>query len=78
MPKGGIVFLISTETAIVIMTEIRFYHMQTQTLDEVLPKLLLKAYAQDKHIIVKTVDDKAAEHLNKHLWTFHPNHIFLL
>ncbi len=65
--------LISTETAIAIMTEIRFYHLQTQTLDEVLPKLLLKAYGMDKHIIVKTADDKTAEHLNKHLWTFHPD-----
>lgn len=56
------------------MTEIRFYHMQTQTLDEVLPRLLVKAYSMEKQIIVRTENDQEAERLNKHLWTFHPQY----
>lgn len=55
------------------MTEIRFYHLQTQTMEEALPSLLLKAYASGKHIIVKHDSDKILDELNERLWTFHAN-----
>lgn len=55
------------------MTEIRFYHLQTQTLEQALPKLLLKAHSTNKKIVVKAADDKQVETLNQLLWTFHPN-----
>ena len=55
------------------MTEIRFYHLQTQTLEQALPKLLLKAYGTGKKIIVRAADNSQVEVLNTHLWTFHPN-----
>jgi len=58
------------------MTDIRFYHLQTQTLEQALPKLLMKAYGTEKKIVVKAADDKQVEALNQLLWTFHPN-VFL-
>ncbi|MCB9964473.1 MAG: DNA polymerase III subunit chi [Rhodospirillales bacterium] len=56
------------------MTEIRFYHLQTLTLEQALPRLLLKAYEGGKRILVKLPDAQAVESLNTHLWTFHPNY----
>lgn len=55
------------------MTEIRFYHLQTQTLEQALPKLLMKAHGTGKKIIVRAADSAQVEALNTHLWTFHPN-----
>lgn len=58
------------------MTDIRFYHLQTQTLEQALPKLLMKAYGTDKKIVLRAQDSKQVEDLNQLLWTFHPN-VFL-
>ena len=55
------------------MTEIRFYHLQTQSVDQALPQLLSKAYSGGHKIIVRTADEKEAERLNTHLWSFHPD-----
>lgn len=59
------------------MTEIRFYHLKTQTLDEALPKLVMRAYDNGgKRIVIRMTDKNAVEKMNAALWTFHPN-IFL-
>ncbi|MCK5384687.1 MAG: DNA polymerase III subunit chi [Alphaproteobacteria bacterium] len=55
------------------MTEVRFYHLQARTQDQVLPALLSKAYEQGKRIVVRMRDEKDVEALNAHLWTFNPN-----
>lgn len=55
------------------MTEIRFYHLKTQGLEQALPGLLAKALGTGQRIIVKTADDDAAEKLNDILWTHNPN-----
>lgn len=52
------------------MTRIDFYHLQRQSLEEVLPKLLLKAYSLGKKIKVKIGIDEKLEYLNSLLWTF--------
>ena len=52
------------------MSRIDFYHLQKQSLDEVLPKLLSKAYESDNRIVVKTVSDERVTYLNGYLWTF--------
>ena len=44
------------------MTRVDFYHLQKQTLEQVLPKLLEKAYSLGKAIKV--------EFINSQLWTF--------
>jgi len=55
------------------MTEIRFYHLESQTLDQVLPALLVKALENGHKIIVKTKDEQEAERINTHLWTYNPD-----
>lgn len=52
------------------MCRVDFYHLQKQSLEEVLPKLLSKAYATDKHILVKIGTPERVEFLNSLLWTF--------
>ena len=49
------------------MPEIRFYHLQSQTLIEALPALLIKAIQSGKPILVKMADRSMLETLNKHL-----------
>lgn len=55
------------------MTEIRFYHLERQSLDQVLPALLSKAVEGGHKILVKTADEQEAERLNNHLWSFRPD-----
>ncbi len=73
MLTAGIVSKTFMEQCTDIMTEIRFYHLQTQTLEQALPKLLMKAYGTGKKIVVRAADATQVEALNMHLWTFHPN-----
>lgn len=49
---------------------IDFYHLQKQTLEEVLPKLLEKAYATGKMIKIKVGNEDRVEFLNTFLWTY--------
>lgn len=55
------------------MTEIRFYHLQKQTLDQALPMILEKAYSANHKVLVKMDSSSEVERMNKHLWTYHPN-----
>ena len=52
------------------MSRIDFYHLQKQNLEEVLPKLLEKAYASGKKIKVKIGNELRVEFLNALLWTY--------
>lgn len=58
------------------MTEIRFYHLQKQTLDQALPLILEKAYASGQPILVKLESASEVERMNTHLWSYAP-HTFL-
>ena len=55
------------------MTDIRFYHMERQGLEQVLPALLVKALEQGKRVVVKTRDENETERLNEYLWTYNPD-----
>lgn len=55
------------------MTDIRFYHLQTQTLDEALPAILTKAVATGKKIVVRFPNMAAAHHYDEHLWRYTPD-----
>lgn len=55
------------------MTEIRFYHLQKQTLDQALPQILSKALETGRRVVVKVGSEKDVKHLNDHLWTYHPD-----
>lgn len=52
------------------MSRIDFYHLQRQTLDEILPKLLLKAYDSGKKVLLKIGTSERVEFINSLLWTF--------
>ncbi len=52
------------------MTQVDFYHLQKQTLENVLPKLLEKAYATGKRIKVKIGNEERVEFINSTLWSY--------
>lgn len=52
------------------MPRIDFYHLQKQSREEVLPKLLDKAYATGKKILVRSSTSEKTEKLNEWLWTY--------
>ena len=52
------------------MSRIDFYHLQKGNLEETLPKLLEKAYATGKKILVKVGNENRVEFINTHLWTY--------
>lgn len=52
------------------MLRVDFYHLQKQTLEAVLPKLLEKAYTLGKNIKVKVGNELRVEFLNSLLWTY--------
>ena len=52
------------------MTEVRFYHLQSQRLEQALPAILIKATERGHRVLVKAESEAQAEGLNKHLWTF--------
>ena len=58
------------------MTRVDFYHLQKQNLEQVLPKLLEKAYSTGKNIKVKVGNEMRVEFLNSHLWTFDDTSLF--
>ena len=51
-------------------TEIRFYHLQKQTLDQALPLILEKAYTTQKNVVVRLSDEKEVTRMNGHLWSY--------
>lgn len=53
------------------MTEIRFYHLQNQSLEQALPALVSKAYENGHRIVIKSTLDRI-EKINEHLWTYKP------
>lgn len=58
------------------MTEIRFYHLQKQTLDQALPQILEKAVSANHRIVARMIDAKEVERMNALLWTYKPD-VFL-
>lgn len=52
------------------MSQIDFYHLQKQTLDQVLPKLVEKAYETNAKIKIKIGNETRVEFINSLLWTY--------
>ncbi|MBE6467126.1 MAG: DNA polymerase III subunit chi [Alphaproteobacteria bacterium] len=52
------------------MTRVDFYHLQKSDIETTLPKLLDKAYATGKKIVLKVGNEERVEFLNTHLWTY--------
>jgi len=51
------------------MTEIRFYHLENQRIEQALPALLTKALEAGHRILIKSEDPNQIKSLNDHLWT---------
>jgi DNA polymerase III subunit chi len=54
------------------VTEIWFYHLQSQPFERALPALIEKALERDWRVIVQTVDDLRVKALDDLLWTYAP------
>lgn len=52
------------------MARIDFYHLQRSSVEQALPKLLEKAYASGKPVLVKIGTEARVEFLNTALWTY--------
>jgi len=52
------------------MTEVLFYHLKGQTLDQVLPPLLEKSLERGWRVVVQAATDERVEGLDAHLWTY--------
>ena len=52
------------------MTEVLFYHLQNQTLEQVLPRLLQTTVDRAQRALVRCGTPEGLEALDEHLWTF--------
>jgi DNA polymerase-3 subunit chi len=52
------------------VTEILFYHLQSQPLDRVLPALLEKSLQRGWRVVVQASSEERIEALDAHLWTY--------
>ena len=52
------------------MTEILFYHLETQPLERVLPVLVEKSLERDWHVVIETGTVERAELVDNLLWTY--------
>ena len=55
------------------MTEIRFYHLTRNALEQVLPELLEKTLERGMKAVVMAGSPERVEALTQYLWTYHPN-----
>jgi DNA polymerase-3 subunit chi len=52
------------------MTDVRFYHLERQKLDDVLPALLEQALADGAKVVVEGSSSELIETLDERLWTY--------
>ena len=52
------------------MTEVLFYHLKGQTLEQVLPPLLQKSLERGWRVVVQASSDERVDALDAHLWTW--------
>jgi DNA polymerase-3 subunit chi len=52
------------------LTEIRFYHLRTMTLERALPQILEKVLARGERVVVMAGSSERVEALNAALWTY--------
>jgi DNA polymerase-3 subunit chi len=52
------------------MTEILFYHLKGQSLEQVLPPLLQRSLERGWRVVVQASSDERVEALDAHLWTW--------
>jgi DNA polymerase-3 subunit chi len=55
------------------MTEVLFYHLETQPLERVLPTLLERCQERGWRVCVQTGSEERRDALDQHLWTYLDN-----
>lgn len=53
--------------------EIRFYHLLTQSLEQVLPAILMKALSSERRMVVRFQTEEAVHHFDDLLWVYTPD-----
>ena len=53
-----------------MMTEMLFYHLERQSLEQALPQLLEASLKRGWRVVVQTDSDERVKALNAHLWTY--------
>lgn len=56
------------------MAEIRFYHTQHKSVQDVLPDLLVKALARQMRVVCKLASDEECQEYDDYLWQFSKMH----
>lgn len=56
-----------------MVTEVNFYHLTRATLEEALPRLLLKTLQAGERAVVMLGSPERVDQLNTHLWTYEQN-----
>ena len=57
-------------TEVTEVTEVLFYHLERQTLEQVLPRLVQASLGRDWRVVVKAGSPECMQALNAHLWTW--------
>ena len=57
----------------VMATEVNFYHLTRSSLEDALPRLLVKTLQAGERAVVMLGSPERVDALNTHLWTFDPN-----
>src|SRR4051812_29218697 len=52
------------------MTEMLFYHLDSQPIERVLPSLLARSLERGWRVVVQAASDERVEALDTHLWTY--------
>lgn len=52
------------------VTEVRFYHLTRNSLEQILPNLLEKTFARGLRAVVLSATEQSAEKLAAHLWSY--------
>jgi DNA polymerase-3 subunit chi len=55
------------------MSEVRFYHLTTQSIEQALPAILTKALSGGRKAVIRFTSEQDVHHFNDHLWTYNPN-----
>jgi DNA polymerase-3 subunit chi len=55
------------------VSEVRFYHLQRASLEDVLPVILERAHQRGTRTVVLVGSQERAQALNAYLWTFRPD-----
>jgi DNA polymerase III subunit chi len=56
-----------------VATEVNFYHLTKASLEDALPRLLVKTLQAGERAVVMLGSPERVDALNTHLWTFDPN-----